>query len=107
MTLPLRLLHTLRAWAYGHDFARSTDWLCACLGCNRRQLQYARKELEREWPILSDQSGYWLSDNPAEYAAVIAVALKNLLADKSRVEDLEVCLMHTWPDYQPTLWEVA
>jgi hypothetical protein len=106
-SLPLALHLTLRVYARGRGYALSSDWLCACLGCNRRQLQYARRELEREYPILSDQRGFWICDNPAEYSAVISHAIKNLRADKARIDDLETCLIHTWPEYQPTLWEVA
>jgi hypothetical protein len=97
----------LQAYAYGHDFAKSSEWFCVNLNCDRRQLQYARKLLEREHPILSDQTGFWLCDNPAEYASVIGQAIKLLKAEKDRIEDLEICLAHRWPTYQPTLWEVA
>lgn len=107
MTLSQRLYWTLRIYAHGKEYARSSEWLSACLGCTRRQLQYARKGLEHDYPILSDHDGYWISDDPHEYSAVISLATKNLRAERSRVDDLKFCLTKTWPDYQPTLWEVA
>lgn len=85
---------------------QSTDVLCRLLNCTRRELQYARKSLEREYPILSDQRGMWLCDNPIEYHYVIAHEIKLLVAARERIDDLEICLHHTWPEFQPRLFQL-
>jgi hypothetical protein len=106
LSLSDRLHQVLRIYALGHEWAKSSDWLCVNLGCNRRQLQLARKELEREIPILSDNSGYWICLEPREYAAVIAHEGKLIRAEAERIEDLKKCLHHTWPTFQDRLFEV-
>lgn len=106
--LPLaqRFRLLLRIYARGHDFAKGSDFFCAALGCDRRQLQYARKELERVYPVLSDNTGFWRCTDPLEYSPVISHELKNLTAARSRVDDLELCLHNYFPFYQPTLFQI-
>lgn len=105
MTLDNSLLNTLRAFAYGHAYARSSDWLCTALNCTRRELQHSRRRLEREHPLLSANEGYWICDDPAQYSSVISTAIKNLVAERERIDDLKFCLWNTWP-CQPMLFEI-
>lgn len=88
------------------DKPQSTDELRDLLKCTRRDLQYSRKRLEREFPILSDQRGMWICDDPIEYHYVIAHEIKLLEAAKSRIDDLESCLQHMWPEFQPRLFQL-
>lgn len=83
-----------------------TDELCDYLGCSRRQLQKARERLEEDWPVLSDQFGYWFTTDPDEYQAVLARDQKELKADARRYAKRRRCMRRNWPSFQPTLFEI-
>ena len=95
-----RLLTRLRSRP-GEKFP--TDELCDHLGCSRRQLQKARERLEEEWPVLSNQLGYWVASGPGEYFEVMHRDQAELRADARRYAKRRHCMKKTWPNFQPRL----
>lgn len=106
MSLDTRLLNILRAYAYGHLYARSTEWLCACLGCTRRELQKARERLEEEHEVLSDQEGYWFASGPEEYQPVLDHDRAELKADARRIAKRKRVMQRRWPFWQEQLFQI-
>lgn len=85
---------------------QSVSSLCAYFHCDRRVLQKAREALEEDYPILSDQRGYWLAESPDEYAEVLRRDHRELKADARRYAKRKRCMQHTWPFYQESLFQI-
>lgn len=100
MNVDLHLLATLTREP------QSTDVLCSLLNCTRRELQKAREALEEDYPVLSDQRGYWLAESPDEYAEVLRRDHRELKADARRYAKRKRCMRRTWPFYQESLFEI-
>lgn len=82
-----------------------TKELCPALGCDRRVLQKAREELEEDYPVLSDQAGYWYCSDAAEYYAVLEHDQSELKAAARRKAKRRHCMRKNFPEYQPSLFE--